>query len=59
SQTQTQTKVIHSRYDFTNTIRLCYLLGAGFAFVGLFVAWHYLENSSKELNLRVDLYDAI
>ncbi|KAI5659059.1 hypothetical protein M9H77_27852 [Catharanthus roseus] len=35
----------------------CAILGAGFA--GLSVAWHLLQNSCKELQLSIDLYDEI
>ncbi|XP_016484181.1 uncharacterized protein LOC107804765 [Nicotiana tabacum] len=33
------------------------VLGAGFA--GLSVAWHLLQQSSEELNLRIDIYDEV
>ncbi|XP_019256031.1 PREDICTED: uncharacterized protein LOC109234473 isoform X2 [Nicotiana attenuata] len=35
----------------------CAVLGAGFA--GLSVVWHLLQQSSEELNLRIDIYDEV
>ncbi|XP_068303608.1 uncharacterized protein [Pyrus communis] len=33
------------------------VLGAGFS--GLYVAWHMLKQSSKDSNIRVDIYDEV
>ncbi|KAL8130208.1 hypothetical protein V2J09_019363 [Rumex salicifolius] len=35
----------------------CAVLGAGFA--GLSVTWHLLQNSPKEMNLQVDVFDEV